>query len=50
MELPTQVEENSEHAQFQDGVLIINFKKALQSQVRKISINESTPRTENSNK
>ena len=42
IELPTQVEENSEKAQFQDGVLYIIFKKTQQSQVRKISINEGT--------
>lgn len=38
VELPSQVEENSEQAQFQDGVLKITFKKAQQSQVRKIPI------------
>jgi HSP20 family protein len=38
VELPTQVEENTEQAQFQDGVLKITFKKTQISQVRKIPI------------
>jgi HSP20 family protein len=38
VELPSQVEENSEQAQFEDGVLRITFKKTQQSQVRKIPI------------
>ncbi len=38
VELPTQVEENSEQADFQNGVLKITFTKARQSQVRKINI------------
>jgi HSP20 family protein len=42
VELPTQIEEASEHAQFQDGVLKVAFKKARQSQVRKISISGQT--------
>ncbi len=38
VDLPSQVEENSEQAQFQNGVLKINFKKIHQNQVRKIAI------------
>lgn len=38
VDLPCQVEENSEQAQFEDGVLRVSFKKAQQSQVRKIAI------------
>lgn len=38
VDLPSQIEENSEQAQFQDGILKVAFKKAQQSQVRKISI------------
>ena len=50
MELPSQVEEESEEAHFQDGVLKISFKKARQSQVRKISIgNESQTQARNGN-
>jgi HSP20 family protein len=46
--LPSQVEENTEQAQFQDGILKVSFKKARQSQVRKISISgEDQPKTKN---
>lgn len=38
VDLPSQVEENSEQAEFQDGILFITFKKTQQSQVRKISV------------
>lgn len=38
VDLPSQVEENSEQAHYEDGVLKITFKKTKQSQVRKISI------------
>lgn len=38
VDLPCQVEENSENAQFQDGVLKVTFTKARANQVRKISI------------
>jgi HSP20 family protein len=38
VELPSQVEENSEQAQFKDGILKIIFKKTQQSQVRKIPV------------
>lgn len=38
VDLPSQVEEGKEQAQFQDGVLKITFKKTQQSQVRKISL------------
>lgn len=38
VDLPSQVEEASEQAQFQDGVLKVTFTKARQSQVRKISV------------
>lgn len=49
VELPTQVEEETEQAQFQNGILKVAFKKARQSQVRKISIsdNESERQTQN---
>lgn len=50
VELPSQVEENSEQAQFQDGVLQVTFQKARQSQVRKITIrNGSQTQTKNGN-
>lgn len=51
VELPTQVEESSEQAQFQDGILKVTFKKARQSQVRKISIgsNKAQPQNKNGN-
>ena len=38
VDLPNQIEEASEQAQFQDGVLKVTFRKARQSQVRKISV------------
>lgn len=38
VDLPTQVEENTEEAQYQDGVLRITFKKTRQGQMRKISV------------
>lgn len=38
VELPNQVEESSEVAQFEDGVLKISFNKTKQSQARKIAI------------
>lgn len=38
VELPNQVEETSELAEFEDGVLKITFNKAKQSQARKIPI------------
>ena len=51
VELPTLVEENSEQAQFEDGVLKITFKKAQQSQIRKISISDSKhAKTKNNDK
>jgi HSP20 family protein len=50
VELPNQVEENSEQAQFQDGVLKISFKKARQSQVRKISISGRSQGGKNNHK
>lgn len=49
VDLPSQVEENTEKAQFQDGVLTVTFKKARQNQVRKISIseeNQSQPKSD----
>jgi HSP20 family protein len=46
--LPSQVEEDTEQAQYQDGILQITFKKARQSQVRKISIGgEKQPKKKN---
>lgn len=47
VELPSQVEENTEQAQFQDGVLKVTFKKTQQSQVRKISINGGKAQSKN---
>lgn len=47
VELPSAIEESSENAEFQDGILKITFKKTQQSQVRKISINggsQTSPR------
>lgn len=38
VELPSQVEEGTEQAEFQDGVLTVTFKKTQQNQVRKISV------------
>lgn len=40
VELPNQVEETSELAQFEDGILKITFNKAKQSQARKITIKD----------
>lgn len=40
VDLPSQVEEKSEQALFEDGVLKITFTKAKDNQVRKISIKE----------
>lgn len=48
VELPAQVEENTEEAEFQDGVLTVSFKKTQQSQVRKISVREGNPPKNNS--
>lgn len=42
VELPSQVEDNTEQAQYQDGVLKLTFRKTQQSQVRKISLGGST--------
>lgn len=42
VDLPSQVEDNTEQAQFQDGVLKITFKKTKQEQVRKISISNGS--------
>ncbi len=42
VELPSQVEDQTEQAQFQDGVLKVTFKKTQQSQVRKISVGGET--------
>jgi HSP20 family protein len=54
VELPGQVEEESEQAQFQDGVLKMTFRKARQSQVRKISIkngaNQASSKNNNQSK
>lgn len=48
VELPSQVEESSEQAQFQDGILKITFKKTQQSQVRKIAVkNDSKTHSKN---
>lgn len=49
VELPSQVEENTEQAQFQDGVLRITFKKTKQSQVRKIAIGGEAQSKNNKN-
>ncbi|WP_068471193.1 Hsp20/alpha crystallin family protein [Candidatus Protochlamydia phocaeensis] len=38
VELPAQIEENTEQANYQDGILKITFKKTQQSQMRKIPI------------
>ncbi len=46
IELPSQVEEGSEQAHFQDGVLRVTFKKTRENQVRTIALAESR----NSNK
>lgn len=47
VDLPSQVEENSEKAQFQDGVLKVTFTKARANQVRKISIREEGQKPKN---
>lgn len=41
VDLPGQVEEKSEQAEFVDGVLKISFAKAKDSQVRKISVKQN---------
>lgn len=43
VDLPSQVEEASEQADFEDGVLKISFKKPRQSQVRKIPVSGKNP-------
>jgi HSP20 family protein len=47
VELPSQVEESSEQAQYQDGVLKITFKKTQTSQVRKIPIGSGNKQNKN---
>ena len=45
IDLPSQIEEGSEQANFQDGVLRVTFKKTPENQVRKIELAE--PRNSN---
>ncbi len=42
VDLPTQVEENTEQANYKEGILTITFKKTQQSQTRKISVNDGS--------
>jgi HSP20 family protein len=37
-ELPAQIEPNSEHAEFKDGVLNVTFRKTTQGNMKKIAI------------
>lgn len=46
VDLPTQVEENTEQANYKDGILTITFKKTQQSQTRKISVNDTSKLSE----
>jgi HSP20 family protein len=39
VDLPTEVEENTEEASYKDGVLLVTFKKSCRSPTRKISVN-----------
>lgn len=41
VELPAQVEENSEHATLKEGILNLSFKKTKQSQTKKINIQKN---------
>lgn len=41
VDLPSQVEESSEQAEFQNGVLKVIFKKTQQGQVRKIAVKQN---------
>lgn len=42
VELPSQVEEDSEKASLKDGVLNISFKKTKQAQMKKINVQKSS--------
>lgn len=40
VELPTQVEENTEQAQYQNGILQISFKKTRKDNIKKIAVKQ----------